>query len=111
MGLQAEFANTPDRLFGEGAVHADCKLSLQTHQTDCLEKVQCMLLVVTMLTRGCHTLNTMSPPSSMTAGLMRVSSSSLIIATTSLSSSLIAVSDFSVLLASVTKGSPVTSAW
>ena len=40
----------------------------------------------------CRTWNTMSPPSSMTAGRMRVSSSSLIMATTSLSSSLMAVS-------------------
>eukprot|EP00239_Pterosperma_sp_CCMP1384_P010391 CAMPEP_0197860282 /NCGR_PEP_ID=MMETSP1438-20131217/35541_1 /TAXON_ID=1461541 /ORGANISM="Pterosperma sp., Strain CCMP1384" /LENGTH=78 /DNA_ID=CAMNT_0043477083 /DNA_START=67 /DNA_END=300 /DNA_ORIENTATION=+ len=40
-------------------------------------------------------LKAISPPSSCTAGLMRVSKSSLIIATTSVSSSSIAVSDVS----------------
>ena len=49
----------------------------------------------------------MSPPSSMTAGRMRVSSSSLIMATTSLSSSWIAVSLFAALWGSVNNGSPV----
>ncbi len=54
------------------------------------------------------TWKTMSPPSSMTAGRMRVSSSSLIMATTSLSSSEMAV--FEVCAAgSVNRGSPACS--
>ena len=51
------------------------------------------------------TWNTMSPPSSMTAGRMRVSSSSLIMATTSLSSSEMAVDD-AWAAGSVNSGSP-----
>ena len=51
------------------------------------------------------TWKTMSPPSSMTAGRMRVSSSSLIMATTSLSSSEIAVLEVCA-AGSVNSGSP-----
>ena len=57
-----------------------------------------------------HAWNWMSPPSSCTAGRIRVSSSSLIMATTSLSSSWMAVLDVEAAVsASVNSGSPANA--
>jgi len=53
------------------------------------------ILIVTTPVASSNATNTISPPSSCTAGLIRVSNNSLIIATVSLSSSLIVVASVS----------------